>query len=105
MKCPSCGGQDLAVQDSRHAEEEVRRRRVCTVCTHRFITVEKIVDVYIPAKPGPRDDTPKPRKPPKPARGKQLLKNRATARRRLEEMADEASIYDELRDVRDIWQR
>jgi hypothetical protein len=71
------------------------------------VTVEKIVDVYIPARPGPKTErVERPKKAPaKPKRGKEVLKARTTARRRFEELADEASVYDDLHDVRDVWQR
>lgn len=108
MKCPNCGSTDMAVQDSRTTDDEVRRRRVCTVCAHRYISIEKIVDVYVPARPGPKPGSemaPRKEKPVNPKRGKAVLAARTTARRRLEDLADEASSYDDLHDVRDIWQR
>lgn len=108
MKCPNCGAAEMSVQDTRASDDEVRRRRVCTVCTHRYVSVEKIVDVYIPAKPGPKPGSemaPRKEKPVQPKRGREALNARAKARRRLEEIADDKSIYDDLHDVRDIWQR
>jgi transcriptional regulator NrdR family protein len=43
MKCPECGG-GVDVKDSRHlaATNEIRRRRYCSACGHRFTTYESI---------------------------------------------------------------
>lgn len=42
MKCPNCDSAVTDVRDSRPAAEgaEVRRRRSCPVCRHRFSTYE-----------------------------------------------------------------
>ncbi|EHH68462.1 transcriptional regulator NrdR [Gluconobacter morbifer] len=44
MRCPFCGHDDTQVKDSRSTEDGVaiRRRRVCSACTQRFTTVERI---------------------------------------------------------------
>jgi transcriptional repressor NrdR len=42
MTCPSCGGEDSKVVDSRPVRGEVVRRRVCTGCGRRFTTTERI---------------------------------------------------------------
>jgi transcriptional repressor NrdR len=45
VRCPSCGGQDDHVIDSREAEggTAIRRRRECLLCEQRFSTVERVV--------------------------------------------------------------
>ena len=52
MKCPSCGQLDTRVIDSRSSKDdaEIRRRRVCDACSHRFTTyerAEKVLPVVI----------------------------------------------------------
>lgn len=44
MKCPSCGGMDSKVIDSRPGKDgkEIRRRRECLSCSNRFTTYERI---------------------------------------------------------------
>lgn len=44
MKCPSCGGLDNKVIDSRLTKEGdmIRRRRECVRCQRRFTTYERI---------------------------------------------------------------
>lgn len=43
MKCPVCGELDTRVIDSRGVKDtsEIRRRRQCDHCTHRFTTYER----------------------------------------------------------------
>ena len=43
MKCPLCGEIDTRVIDSRSIKEdtEIRRRRLCDGCAHRFTTYER----------------------------------------------------------------
>lgn len=43
MKCPVCGEPDTRVIDSRAIKEEteIRRRRHCDTCAHRFTTYER----------------------------------------------------------------
>lgn len=43
MKCPACGAPDTRVIDSRSGREgtEIRRRRQCDGCSHRFTTYER----------------------------------------------------------------
>ena len=45
MHCPFCGAEDTKVIDSRLTGEgaQVRRRRECLACDHRFSTIEEIV--------------------------------------------------------------
>ena len=42
MKCPLCGEFDTRVVDSRSIKDdtEIRRRRLCDACNHRFTTYE-----------------------------------------------------------------
>lgn len=110
MKCPQCGGADLSVQDSRQGEAEVRRRRVCAGCGVRYVTVERIEDVYVAAGPGrPRGANYEAKQQAKanPKRGKEVLKARAEARRKIEDMRDtfeeDYSMYDDLADVGHLW--
>ena len=44
MRCPFCGSPDTQVKDSRPTEDEtsIRRRRVCTECSRRFTTFERV---------------------------------------------------------------
>jgi transcriptional repressor NrdR len=43
MKCPVCAASDTRVIDSRSAKDdsEIRRRRLCDACSHRFTTYER----------------------------------------------------------------
>lgn len=111
MKCPSCGGDDLAVKDSRQTDDEVRRRRTCTACGVRYATVERIVDVYTPAPPGRPAGEPKPVRVKKEKQvsikaEKRASVRRTEARRKVEDMMDERedySMYDDLADVGHLW--
>lgn len=44
MRCPYCGSLDTQVKDSRPTEDSsaIRRRRVCSDCTGRFTTFERV---------------------------------------------------------------
>lgn len=44
MRCPSCGGLDDKVIDSRTADDggAIRRRRECLTCNRRFTTYERL---------------------------------------------------------------
>lgn len=44
MRCPSCGGVDDKVIDSRTADDgaAIRRRRECLACSRRFTTYERL---------------------------------------------------------------
>jgi transcriptional repressor NrdR len=44
MKCPTCGGLDDKVIDSRTADDgaAIRRRRECLTCNRRFTTYERL---------------------------------------------------------------
>ena len=44
MRCPYCGSLETQVKDSRPTEDSsaIRRRRVCSDCTGRFTTFERI---------------------------------------------------------------
>ena len=44
MRCPSCGGVDDKVIDSRTADDggAIRRRRECLTCNRRFTTYERL---------------------------------------------------------------
>lgn len=47
MKCPFCGSDEDKVIDSRAIKDfgEIRRRRECLTCSHRFTTYERIEEV------------------------------------------------------------
>lgn len=47
MRCPSCGGLEDRVVDSRTADDgtAIRRRRQCEQCSTRFTTFERLEDV------------------------------------------------------------
>ena len=49
MKCPRCSCLEDKVIDSRMSKERssVRRRRECTECSHRFTTLEEIIQTEI----------------------------------------------------------
>ena len=59
MKCPKCGVDEDRVLDSRSARDgaEIRRRRECTKCGHRFTTYEEIDrdEVLVVKKDGRRE--------------------------------------------------
>lgn len=44
MLCPKCKHEDTRVLDSRetHEQREIRRRRKCAQCNHRFTTFERV---------------------------------------------------------------
>ena len=42
MKCPFCGSEDSAVQETRVAKDGLRRRRTCASCKNRFTTYERL---------------------------------------------------------------
>lgn len=44
MKCPYCGNSDIQVKDSRPTSDAygVKRRRYCTNCKAKFVTIERI---------------------------------------------------------------
>ncbi len=44
MRCPFCGVEDTQVKDSRPTEDKssIRRRRFCSHCNSRFITIERV---------------------------------------------------------------
>ena len=44
MRCPFCGHNDTQVKDSRPTEENatIRRRRLCSECSSRFTTFERV---------------------------------------------------------------
>lgn len=107
MKCPQCGGSDLSVQDSRPGEDEVRRRRVCGGCGTRYMTAERIVDVYVAAAPGRPSTRPKVKPAPEVKNTKKPSVKRTEARRKIEDMRDtfeeDYSMYDDLADVGHLW--
>lgn len=47
MHCPSCHADDTKVVDSRLADDgnAIRRRRLCTQCTNRFTTYERLEEL------------------------------------------------------------
>ena len=54
MQCPNCGLTGVSrVVESRNKDGAIYRRRECTVCGHRFSTMERIH--VFPKKPG-KDD-------------------------------------------------
>lgn len=83
-------------------EDGVRRRRICGACKTRWVTVERIDDVYVPAAPGrPRGlaADAKVREVADPERGKRNLARRNDARRRLEDMKEQREAGRELFDA------
>ncbi|MGB0921916.1 MAG: transcriptional regulator NrdR [Alphaproteobacteria bacterium] len=44
MRCPFCGNEDTQVKDSRPTEDgtAIRRRRLCSACSGRFTTFERV---------------------------------------------------------------
>ena len=44
MRCPYCGSTNTQVKDSRPSEDHtaIRRRRVCSDCSGRFTTFERV---------------------------------------------------------------
>lgn len=49
MRCPSCGGVDDKVVDSRTADDDaaIRRRRQCLSCGNRFTTYERLEELAL----------------------------------------------------------
>lgn len=60
MKCPYCGKAQSAVVDSREADDSdaIRRRRVCSLCSKRFTTYERVegIDLKVIKKNGDKQD-------------------------------------------------
>ncbi len=58
MKCPNCGEPESRVIDSRSLGDEIRRRRECAKCRHRFTTLERLQNrsLYIIKKDGRREE-------------------------------------------------
>ena len=109
LRCPACNG-DMAVQDSRQSidADVVRRRRVCVACEVRYVTVERIEDVYAPAGRGRPKGSATGAKPKsaEPKVTKSTVKRQAAARRKVEDLMDERddySTYDDLKDTGVIW--
>lgn len=52
VRCPTCGGDETRVIDSRPAEQgsSIRRRRNCGACGHRFTTYERNAPVVLVKK-------------------------------------------------------
>lgn len=44
MRCPNCGETNSKVIDSRDHDGEIRRRRSCLNCDHRFTTYERLAE-------------------------------------------------------------
>ncbi len=44
-KCPKCQSEESKVEDSRQAENAIRRRRECENCGNRFTTFERIEEM------------------------------------------------------------
>jgi len=57
MQCPYCLHEETKVNDSRDAEDSVRRRRECLKCSKRFTTYERaaIMDLIVVKKDGRRE--------------------------------------------------
>ena len=49
MNCPYCNHQETKVYDSRESKDgtNVKRRRECSKCQKRFLTVEKIIKLQL----------------------------------------------------------
>lgn len=83
MKCPKCGGA-TAVRETR----DVRRRRTCLACDHRFTTREIVVadTLTVVKSTGQVLDRKLPKeKTPKPERAVAQVKKNTAARRELQE--------------------
>lgn len=46
MLCPKCGGV-TRVEETRDANDQIVRRRVCKVCKHRFMTAETVIEFSV----------------------------------------------------------
>ncbi|MDR0975627.1 MAG: transcriptional regulator NrdR [Christensenellaceae bacterium] len=57
MKCPSCGGKENKVVDSRETLNSIRRRRECIDCGKRFTSYETVemVPILVIKKDGSRE--------------------------------------------------
>src|SRR5258706_15785855 len=47
MKCPFCGSDSTKVKDTRPCKGDTIRKRVCTSCSKRFSTAERITAEYM----------------------------------------------------------
>ncbi len=48
LACPACGKRVKSrVIDSRGARDDIRRRRECTSCKHRFTTYERVDEFMV----------------------------------------------------------
>jgi transcriptional repressor NrdR len=58
MKCPNCNEPESKVIDSRSLGDEIRRRRECIQCRHRFTTYERLQtrNLYVIKKDGRREE-------------------------------------------------
>jgi transcriptional regulator NrdR family protein len=97
MKCPACKGETFV----RETRSPIRRRQ-CSECGHRFMTVEQL---YNPAHGSQVASEPKERKPktvvapPTIQETKSKAKKRAEARRKIEER----NIEREYKSYNDNW--
>jgi transcriptional regulator NrdR family protein len=85
MKCPKCEGA-TQVRETRDS----RRRRWCLVCDHRFSTLEVLAETIDDQARGARPERAVVAKPKKPVLS---AKDRAAARRKIEDRR-EAAVYD-----------
>ncbi len=60
MRCPTCGGRDTRVIDSRDLDDggTIRRRRECATCATRFTTYERaeVARLVVVKRDGSRED-------------------------------------------------
>ena len=58
MRCPSCGGDESKVIDSRSVGDGIRRRRQCLKCGARFTTGERLQsrNLFVIKKDGRREE-------------------------------------------------
>ncbi|MCO8123972.1 transcriptional regulator NrdR [Stieleria sp. TO1_6] len=101
MRCPFCHLDEDRVLDTRTAEGGymIRRKRGCTNCNRRFVTVEKIEQLTV--RVVKRDETREPLEREKIRRGiERACSKRSVASDRIEQVVQsiESQIYNEYED-------
>lgn len=99
IPCPSCGSRLNRVVETRSIANEIRRRRACEVCRHRWWTEERDMPVAPPVVREPKKRVRRPRKAPAQAAPK---KSAPPRQRVLDDLSAEEEFLNTDDDVRDL---